>query len=247
MDTLLIYVMIVLGLIIYYTLNKGIEVISRISIIFAIIFILLFIFGSISIVGEIKIDNLKPILEFGLNKPLISGLVNSLITTMPFYTLLSIPKDNVKNKKKTTKYFIIAYIIASVMLIVIAFIPNSIMGKYLIDLYQYPGYITLKKISLFKFIDRIENFLSLHWILSCFITIVMCLYYVSNTIKKGNSKLLNIILCFTTIFISYKIFRNNTVFNNYIYYVYPYILIGIFSIFVIVGINIIIRKLLKKE
>ena len=247
-DTPLIYILIILGLILFYILNKGIEAISRISIIFVIIFILFFIFGSFTLTGEVKLDNLKPILEFGIYKPIIAGLINSLITTMPFFTILIIPKDNIRDKEKNTKYLIIGYIISSIILITISFLPCAILGKYLINLYQYPGYISLKKISLFKFIDRIENFLSFHWIISSIIAIVMSLYYVKSNIKKNdNNKILNIIICMLMVFLSYKLFKNNTVFNNYIYHVYPYILIGIFSIFVIASINIIIRKLLKKE
>lgn len=247
-DTPLIYILILFGIILYHILNKGIETISRVSTIFCLIFLSFFVFGVIVLNKDVKLDNLKPILEFGLNKPLIAGCANSIITTIPFYTILVIPKNNIIDNKKTTKYLVIGYIISSFMLFMISFISTSILGKYLINLYQYPGYMTLKKVSIFEFIDRIENFLSLHWILSCFITITMILYYIKSNIKRnGNSKLLNIILCLSMIIFSYKAFKNSTVFNNYIYYVYPYVLLAIFTISVLTIINIFIRKIFKKK
>lgn len=247
-DTPLLHILILFGIVLYHILNKGIETISRVSFIFTIIFLSFFIFGVIVLNNEVKLDNLKPILEFGLYKPFIAGCANSIITTIPFYTILVIPKNNITDKEKTTKYLIIGYIISVIMLFMISFISTSILGKYLINLYQYPGYMTLKKVSIFNFIDRIENFLSLHWILSCFITITMTLYYIKSNIKRnGNSKILNIILCLTIIIFSYKLFKNNTIFNNYIYYVYPYILLSVLIISIIITINIIIRKALKKE
>lgn len=242
-DTPLIYILVISSLIIIYILTKEIEVIARISSIFMVIFISFFIFGFSTLKSSLLIDNIKPILEFGLKKPLIVGLINSLITTIPTFAILIIPKKNINNDEKTEKYLIISYVISSIILVSISFAACSVLGKYLIGLYQYPGYIALKRISIFKFIDRIENFLSLHWILSSFIAVIMCIYYVKDNIKrKKNSTILNTIILLVITILSYKLFRNNTQFNNYIYYIYPYILLAIFIIFVIITLRILLKK-----
>ena len=115
----------------------------------------LYNFLSYGIFKEIKLDSLKPILEFGLKKPLIAGLVNTLSFTSPIYTILFIPKKEIENNTKTKKYFIITYLISMIIIFTIAIVTSSILGKYLLQTYQYPVYITLKRISLFNFIDRI--------------------------------------------------------------------------------------------
>ena len=245
-ETKIIYIMIILGITIFFTLNKGIEIISRISSIFIIIFIFLFIIAIFSIKKEIHLDNLKPVLEYGIIPPIKAGLINSLITTIPCFSLLTISKQSITNKSKIIKYIIIGYIISSIILFLISLLSNSILGAYLIKIYQYPAYISLKKASLFKFIDRIENFFSLAWILSSFMAITSCLNYIKETINNKNKSIINIILIIISIYISYKLFKNNTIFDSYIISYYPYILLSILIIFILIFIIILIRKGIKK-
>lgn len=247
-ETPLLLIMMVLGFIVFYTINKGFETISRVSSICLIIVLFLFLFSFAYLIREIKIDNLKPILEFGLKKPLVAGFVNMLITLSPIFTILIFPKNNLIDKEKINRYIIIGYIISAIIIFLVSFLSNAILGKYLINLYQYPGYISLKRISLFGFIDRIENFLSLHWILSSFITLTTILYYIKGNIKKKkNSTLLNFVLCLVIIIISYNAFKSNTVFNNYTYKYYPYILTFLMIIYIVIFIGSLIKEKIKKR
>ena len=82
------------------------------------------------------------------------------------------------DKEKVTKFILSGYFLSGIIVFSVSLLSNCILGKYLIELYQYPGYLSLKKISLFGFIDRIENFMSLHWILSSFINMSMILYFI---------------------------------------------------------------------
>lgn len=245
-ETNILYIMIIIGITLYFTLNKGIETISRVSSIFIIIFIFLFILAILSIKKDIHLDNLKPVLEFGLKGPLKAGLINSLLTTIPCFSLLTVTKDTITNKTKTVKYIILGYILSSIILFLISLIANSVLGKYLINIFQYPAYISLKKASLFKFINRIENFFSVAWILSSFIAITTCLNYTKETITNKNNNILNIILIILIIFISNKIFKNNTIFDKYILNYYPYILLSILIIFILISLIILIKKSIKK-
>lgn len=246
-DVPLLQILLIIGFIIFYAINKNFEVISRVSSISIVIVILFFIIGYVFLVPEIKVDNLKPILEFGLSKPILAGFVNMLITLSPIYTLLIFPKSNLTDTDKVNKYIIFGYIAAIVNLFLLSFISNSILGKYLIGLYQYPGYISFRKISIFGFIDRIENFLSLHWILSSFITLAMIFYYIKGNIKKKeNSKILNALIVLVVVIASYKLFKNNTFFNNYLSKCYPYILALLFLIYIVIATGIFIKKKMKK-
>ena len=56
--------------------------------------LIFFLFGICGTLSEIKIENLKPFLEFGIEKPLIGSFVNMLMSTAPIYTILIIPKNN---------------------------------------------------------------------------------------------------------------------------------------------------------
>lgn len=246
-NTSITLVTLILGITVYHTVNKGITTISKISIIYTIIIVSLLILGIIGIIPEIKLDNLKPILENGIKPPFLAALVYTLLLTSPAYSFLIIPKSIIENNKKTTKYLLITYIITSITIFLICIISSSCLGRYLIKIYQYPVYITLKKISIFSFIDRIENFLSLQWILSSFISLTIYIYNIKENINKKNNPLLNLILIITIILISTKIFKNNTNFNHYLGSIYPYILIIQLIIYIIISITIFIKKSIKNK
>lgn len=247
-DTPLLLVLSVFILVVFHSINKGIETITRTSSIFIVIVLLLFLFSFINLIPQFELSNLKPILEHGLKNPIIGGFINMIIALSPMYTLLIIPKNNLVDKEKVTKYICAGYIISGIIVFSVSILSNGILGKYLIELYQYPGYTSLKKISLFGFIDRIENFISLHWILSSFINLSMIIYFIKSNVKRiGNSKILNFIICTLIVGISFKVFKNNTAFNIYSYKIYPYFLIGLLLIFLVITIGIFIKKRIKKN
>lgn len=241
-NTPLILIIIVVSLTSLFITNKGIKTITRTSLIYSIIILIVFLIAVLGLFNEIKPDNLKPILEFGLKKPIIAGLINTLSFTSPIYMILYIPKKEIENNAKTTKYFILVYLLSTIVIFSIALVTSSILGKYLLQTYQYPVYITLKRISLFNFIDRIENFLSFQWILSGITVISITIYSISNNIKNNNNKIINILITISMILLSYLIFKNNTSFNEYLYTIYPYLLIPLFIIYIIIFIGVIIIK-----
>lgn len=247
-DTPLLLVISIFIIVVFHIVNKGFETITRVSSISSVIVMILFLFSFIYLFQEFKIDNLKPILEFGLKKPIIGGFINMLITTSPIYTLLIFPKNNLVDKEKVNKYLCLGFLVSTVIIFLISLLSNGVLGKYLIELYQYPGYTSLKKISLFGFIDRIENFMSLHWILSTFTSLSMIVYFIKANIKrKGNSKILNFTLCIVITILAYKAFSSNTVFNNYTYKIYPYFLSTLTIIFILIAVTIFIKKCIKKQ
>ena len=247
-DTPIILVTIIFALTGYHAINKGINTITKTSLIYTIIIIVLFILATIGLIPEIELDNLKPILEYGINKPFIAGLTYSLILTIPISSLMLIPKNNIDNYHKTTKYIIITYLITSIMIFFMAIVTSTCLGRYLLIQYRYPVYMTLKRISIFGFIDRIENFLSIVWILSSFIAYTIPLCYIKDTItNKNNNKIINILIIIITIILSITIFKNNTSFNHYLDSTYPYILLITLIIYIIIFIIIIIKKVLKRK
>lgn len=246
--TPILLIMIVVGLTSLYIATKGIKVIANTSPIFVVIIMILFVIGVSGIFSDIKLDNLKPFLEYGLKKPLLVGLINSIMYTAPIYMLLIIPKREIENNKKTNKYLIICYIVISVMIFGIAFSTSAVLGKYLLKTYLYPAYIALKRISILGFLDRIENLLSLQFFLSTLITISMIIYHNSkcSEIKKGEIIIKGIITLIMIIG-AHLLFSNNTAYNNFLIKGYPYILLSLFIIYTIIFIGAIIRKKIMKK
>lgn len=245
-NTPLILVTLILGITSLYTISKGIYTISKISFIYVIIILILFILGVILLSNDIKLDNIKPILEFGIKSPFIVSLKYVLLFTSPMYSVLVIPKNSIDNSDNSNKYLVVTYLIVSFMICFIMFVSSAALGKYLVRIYQYPAYITLKKISIFGFIDRIENFLSIQFILSCFISLVMSIYYIKSSIKKENNLFVSFIVTLFIVVVTSMIFKSNTNFNNYLSNIYPYILIIPTFIYFVIFIGIFIKKRYKK-
>lgn len=245
-NTPLTVVTMILGGVCLYAINKGIYTISKISFIYVVIIVILFSLGIILLRNDIKIENIKPILEFGISGPFVSSFIYTLLFCSPMNCILVIPKGSIEDSNNSNRYLIITYLIVSILICLVIFVSSGVLGKYLIDIYQYPFYITLKKISVFGFIDRIENFLSVQFILSCFVSITMAIYYIKSSIKRDNNLFISFITTSIVIFLASFVFKNNTNFNNYLSYIYPYILIIPSFIYFVIFMGIFIKKRYKK-
>ena len=246
-ETPIIVLMILIGLLLIYNVNYGIETISRVSIIFLGIILFLTIISTTGILPHFETSNIKPTLENGIIPPLKGGTTLMLTNIVPIFILLIIPKNRIRNNKNTNKTLMLFYTLAFILIFLAILLTVGSLGIYLCDIYQYPEYTVLKKISLFNFLDRIENFIYTKWILSSFCSLSLIVYYLNSSIKKTSRKLLPTIIVIVMIYISLKIFKNNTIFYNFILNIYPYICLLLLSIYLIIGINIIVRLFIEKE
>lgn len=245
-ETPLLIFMLLLGIILIYNVSLGIENISRVSVIFLGIICLLTIISTAGILPSFELSNLKPFLENGIEKPFKSGISLTLTNVIPIFTLLIIPKDKISDQK-LNKHLILFYSFACFFTFLAILLTLGALGIYLSELYQYPEYTVLKKISLFNFIDRIENFIYIKWILSSVISLSLIIYYISSSVKEKSKKIVPAITTTIMIATCLLIFKNNTIFYNFSYYIFPYLNLLLLIIFIIVGINIFIRKRLLKE
>jgi len=244
-ETPLLVFMLLLGLILIYNVSLGIENISRVGIIFLGIICFLTLISTLGILPTVDISNIKPVLEYGIEKPIMGGLFLFVVNIVPIFALLIVEKDMLIDKKKTGKYLGIFYFIALFFIFMAIFFTISSLGIYLSLEYQYAEYTVLKKISFLNFIDRIENFIYIKWILSSIMYLSIILYYISKNVNKKSKKLVPIIILGIIIYISLYLFKNNTIFYNFTSNTFPYICLILLVIFIIICINIFIRKLFK--
>ena len=169
--------------VIIYALYKGIETIARGAQILLFINIIFLLISIIGLIPAIKITNIMPIFENNVSHILHGGIIQSLGTSISVFLLMSIPKNQITNKTKYSKNLIISYILANVVISLFFFLTISVLGINLCLLYKYPLYITLKKISFFNFIERIENIVVIRWIFDSIFLIIMALYFIKKVIK----------------------------------------------------------------
>ena len=242
-DTPIIIIYIIPSIVILYGIIKGIETLSRTSLILYVIMIILVIIAILGLAPQIEFNNYKPILENGLTKTIKGALIFILSDIIPIFILLTISKKNIINKEKTTKSIILFYTLSIIIMFTNIFMTIGTLGIHLTDMYQYPEYMVLKQISFFNFLDRIENFVTIQWIFRTFILVSLVVFYIKNTIKKdSNSKTIPALILTTIILLCLIIFKNNTIFTYFATYIYPYSNLALFIIIIITSITVFIKN-----
>ena len=228
-----------------YCSTKEINVIAHISLILVVINIIMFILSNLSLINEIKIDNLLPILKTDQNKLLLSSLKITIINTLPSLTILIIPKEKITNEKKYNKWLIIAYLVAFFITLVTIINTIGILSIYLTNTFEYSEYMVLKKVKLFGFLERTENIISMSYITHSYIYLTLILYTISKNIKQKSNKtfkIANTIVAILIILTIKQIFTNITIFNNFINGPFIYITSLLLAVYIIITIKIIFTK-----
>ena len=235
-----------------YCSIKEINVISHTSIILMFLNIIMFIISNLSLIDNIKLDNLLPILTTTKSNLLLSSIKIAIINILPIINILIIPKDKITNPKKYNKAIIITYLIGFIITLITVIGTISTLGIYLTNAYEYSEYIVLKKIKLFGFLERIENIISMSWITEAYIYITIIIYTISKNIPKKNDKTFkytNISIGLLLILTTKYLFPNITLFNNYIGKTFIVIISSLFTIYIIIFIKVYInnhkRKIIK--
>ena len=231
---------------IIYILTKGTTVIGRTIFILLLISISLVFLTIIGLIWQIRLENILPILENGIKNPIICSLIYVTYNITPLFLLTVIPKNEIIDKEKFNKRMIITYIIGNIIVLVIFFLTLSILGTNLANLYQYPEYDVLKKVSLIGFIERTESTISLRWTFYVFTITTMGILFIYKYIKhifkiknqKTNKKIIVIISLIIVLWGKF-IFQNSSKFNKMTYNTLPIIL---FIILILIPTLIILKK-----
>lgn len=245
--TPILAIAIFVGIVVLYALIKGGEVISRVGTVLLVFTLILYVVSVLSLIYQVDFSNLQPFLEKGVMRPLKGGGILFLTNIVPIFLILGFPRGMAVDEKNYNKMLIVFYIIAIVMAFLTTFITTSVLGLNIASAYQYPEYTILRKISLFGFLDRIENLISMQWYFRCFVMLSIVSHFLKNTVKdKSNSKLLSLVIVVLLILGSVYIFKNNTIFEEFILNVYPYINLGFLGLFGVIMIGCMVKKKKKK-
>lgn len=227
------FIEIVFLITINYFLSKKKETVFRACLILTYIFLIFYLISLFGLINKIDINNFKPILE---TTPLniIKGIfIYISYTVIPIFLFYIVPKkkiSNFSNKSIMCTYLISNLIIFSIFLIVIC-----VFGIDLAQMYQYPTYHVLKRL----FIERIENILSMGWIIVLLVPCSIACYFVKDLIKN-TFNLDSSIPILIILYFSKCLFRNSTYGEFFLINIYPFIMIS-FAL-----VNLIIAYKIKK-
>ncbi len=225
--TNIIMIIFILLIPIVYAAIQNIHVLGKVSLIMfyiALIFIIIILAG---LWNNVDINNLKPILNNSSSSILYGTFCFIGFNTLPIFMLSIIPKNQINGyKPKNTFLF---YCLGVLSLLNVLFLTISIFGINLAELYNYPSFHLLKRVSLLDLIDRVESILSLEWFLALFIQIVIGLYFIKNSLseifqtKQKTNNIIITIVCFIIAILSIFIFNTKgseiSYFKNQLIYI----------------------------
>lgn len=202
-----------------YAAFKGMKGLTRLAGSLLPISITFFLIIFCSLLGLFEMTNFLPILTTSPGSIISTAITYAGISTFPNILTLNITGE-CKDLVKT-------YIFASILLVLTAFSINGVLGEALVNIFRFPEYMILKQIKLFRFIEKMENVLSIIWIIDLFITASMAIYSIKEMVPERKNNYSTIAILIAIIFIIDNIFSFNYVNQLRIYYILPYVSVAI--------------------
>ena len=232
------FVMLPLIIVILYINTKNITINIKIAHILLFLFNAFFIICFLSLIPEIDTLNYLPLFNLNIKNILFTSIEFALFSVTP-----NILYGGIKYNKNINNKIIKNYIISNIVIILMILTTTGVLGYELVNLFKYPEYVVLKKISLLDFINNIENILSFCIIFALFIFLSICskeLYDISEN-TFNNKYIYPIFLIISLYFISITLFDNIIFFiltSKYLWLICLIILI----IYILTNINTLFNK-----
>ena len=220
-----IIIMSMICLLTYYIASKGFETIARVSIISFIVGIVLLTFDIIFLSKEINISNFFPMF---ISKPINiikPALMYSVLFSGPVFYINYVSKDNISDKENIKKYFYISSFVSFIITLLCLITTIGVLGVDLCNMFDYPLYTVLKKISVFNFLESIENVGMMIWFLYIINASSITLYFslkLFNEIFNVKNKRSNIFILLLCIVSPLILFSNNIFVETYKYLLIPF-------------------------
>ena len=225
-----IYILFPLIFIIYRITKNGFTTIFRVSEVLFPISIILITIVCLGLLQNANINYFEPIF---MTKPMtiLEGtLYFAIYSTAPFFLLWN---------EDSCQKLIRPYLFSAITVFIAATFIIAVLGPNLAQIYRYPEYMTLKKIKLFNFVEKVENIVSIIWLFDSFITLSVSGNNLKNLLPKKHQKItFSIVLIFLFGIAIYA--GNNYKEELWIYHSLP-ILLGIMMLLLIL-VSIFIKK-----
>jgi len=216
--------------------KKGWNTIGRISEIFMPVSLTIVLFSIIILLPYGTTGNFLPILTHQTSEIIKGSIFFACYSSAPFLLLLNAPISEPKLVRK--------YLFSTLTIFAIGTLIIAVLGPNLIQIYRYPEYMILKKIKVFEFLEKIENIISITWILDLLMILAMSGQNICDTIPKKHNRISFFILL---LLLYIGVIRLGKIYHIelYIYYFLPMIL-GIFEV-IIIAFLLLYQKIAKTK
>ncbi len=218
--------------VVIFLVYEGREVINRVSSNLFVFSAIAYILIVLALIFKIDISNFKPMFSTNIKNIMLAAFSFAITSVTPFLFL------DTKMNRKEKNY---GYLIASLSITFSVFIILGIIGINLINIYRYPEYMVLKSISIFSFIEKVENIFAFIWGNDIIISIAIFAHNLKKALPtKYNNLLFIIIIILTIILTSSKVIFHSMI--KVFLYKYYVLILGGFIIILFIS-----KKFLKKS
>lgn len=202
----------------------GIETLVRTGeILFPWVFFLLAIL-LVTLLPELKIDNLFPMIEYGVKPLLLAYYTHSALPYLELFSFLIII-PYLHHPEKSGKSFYTGVIIGGLVLIIITLYAILVLGGEATARNTFPSYAMAKSISIANIIERIEAFLGAIWFITIYVKTAITFYCtilcIVHFFNLKTTKFLTYPLGLMLIYLTYYISPNITHFSTFVHKVWP--------------------------
>lgn len=150
--------------IMFYASSKGKVLVARVSVLIAVLSMIFALGIILNLTPEFEITNYLPLFNVKFQTVFTQGINFAIFSSSPLVLLGLYSPNDVDGYKEYSLLKI--YLVSCLMITIIFSLTVGVMGVDMTTLYRYPAYIVLKRISFFRFVNNLENFIAFFWILT---------------------------------------------------------------------------------
>ncbi|WP_426446344.1 GerAB/ArcD/ProY family transporter [Paenibacillus sp. S-38] len=174
-DTPIEVIHLVFGALIVMAVRLGLETVARTAEIFFPWFLGLFGALCLLLLPQVEIDNVKPVFDtepMVLLRAGITLVATSALPLISFFTVI----PSVRRPERIRGAMLSANLAGGLFILIISFMSIAVLGAELTERLMYPSYALAKKISVGKFIQRVEIIIAALWFISIFFKLTVYFY-----------------------------------------------------------------------
>lgn len=195
-------------LLVIYTVYKGIETICRTSQILAFISLIILIICISLLINYMDFSNFKPIFETGFTSILKGSFVYIINSIVHLFLIGIIPKNSITHENYYNKSIIIGHTVSFIVTFIVLNSSILVLSSNVATIFNYPEYVMINQISIFHFIERLENIFSIMFIFNVFVFCCMGIYFIDKyvSVKIKNKKTNKVILTLLVVMLILTLF-----------------------------------------
>lgn len=207
-------------LVIFYIAFSGIEVISRINMIYFVVLTFIVLMLPLLLINEWELQNLQPLPRLGTVMSILKSIFFSFswVAEMFFFLIII---ANVNPVRSARKAVLTGTGLGLLCFFIILFLQLSVLGTKIVREATYPTYILIQQINLTDFLDRIDLIIVVVWLPTLIAKLSYLLFAVNHCIslfyKSSTNKFLFPISIILGL-LSVLLFKNTMNYLHYSFY-----------------------------